>query len=185
MDRLGGLWFVVGASWLWTASVIASASDGMADMIEQLGLVFAASLLGLVWVAESGIYPAVFRSHGRFAWLSAPSLCGLAVLISATNLPIAARMWLSEGSLRAYAEGSDPDPPNYVNEKSVGLFRVKRVWRDGTAVAFVTGSNVFDQAGVLYAPDGLPTAPPEESEVLLRATFTHLYGPWYRFDIPD
>jgi hypothetical protein len=85
--------------------------------------------------------------------------------------------------LQAYAEGADPDPPHYVNEKPIGCFVVQKVWRQGTAVAFVTGSKPFDRAGVLYAPDGLPAEYGMESEELLYARFVHLYGPWYRFDI--
>ncbi|MBP3958830.1 hypothetical protein J8F10_26590 [Gemmata sp. G18] len=96
------------------------------------------------------------------------------------------RTYLSAPDLQRYAESDDPDPPHYTNAKRIGLFRVEKVWRHGRMVAFGTDGKLFDVVGVIYAPDGLPTAPlPMEAEELDRACYTHLYGPWYRFEIGD
>lgn len=142
--------------------------------------------MAVLWVGAS------LADHGEFGrrelrvWVSVPLIGVAALITAATPLPLAVRTLMSTGALRAYAEGHDPNPPHYLNAKWIGAFHVKKVWRNGTAVAFATDGQPFITRGVIYAPDGLPSAPlPMEVEELLWARYTHLYGPWYQFEMGD
>ena len=186
MDRLGGLWWVIAAGWGWALLLVWAGSDGLITLYEEMGLVVAGGALGLLWLVWTRA--ALSRSpRAWMVWLSAPAVSVLAVLLAATNLPLIGRLWLSEREMREYAGRHDPDPPDWVTgNKGIGSFGVDKVWRHGSWIAFATDGQPFITAGVMFAPDGLPEGElPIEVEEMLWARYTHLYGPWYRFEVGD
>ncbi len=185
MERLS-VWLFVAPAWLWALLPLWAVSDGVADWLEMLGVVAFFVPVVFVWLAFFVVCLAWRRWDAWAMWLTVPIVWSVALVLSVTDVPMTVRVRLSESELRQYAESNDPSPPGYKNTKRIGSFRVEKVWRHERTVAFATGSKVFDIVGVIYAPDGFPTAPlPMETEELLSAQYTHLYGPWYRFEIGD
>jgi hypothetical protein len=186
MDRLGGYWLFVLPAWLWAFLPLWASSDGVVDLLEVMVLFLATGPVTLVWLAGGVICVKEQQVRSLLLWLSAPIVCVAAIVVSATNVPLIVRFHLSEPSLRSYAEGGTPETSRDKTTQVIGLFRVTEVWRHGRTVAFTTSaSKVFGYVGVIYAPDGLPTELPMEVEELLFARYTHIDGPWYRFETGD
>lgn len=98
------------------------------------------------------------------------------VLCTFTPVGLAARVWLSSGSLEhlardlTQAEGV-AKPVNHI----VGIFYVRKyeTTTDGAVAFYTCDSGLMNSAGILYLPPG--STPPSSMSVE-----EHLYGPWYR-----
>jgi hypothetical protein len=138
--------------------------------------------IGLVVVAGLALFGVVVAHarHRRIAWLAAPTIVVLTLVLLYTGLPSLIRVSLAEPALTAYAEqiergeavqelwyGDDPI--------SVGGIPIYEVYRNRGHVQLVTGYVGIladDGAGLAYLPSGLPDADPR---------YEHLVGPWYRW----
>lgn len=186
MERLGGFWWIVLPAWLWALLPLWAASGGILGIMELVGLLVLGVPIALAWIFAPVACCTGSKGRALVLWLSVPVVWLTAAVLSATDVPMIVRFGLSEPALRRYAEGDDPYPPHYTTgTRYIGLFHVHKVWRHGRMTAFATGSKPFVTAGVMYAPDGLPGALPMECEELLSARYTHISGPWYRFEFGD
>lgn len=189
MDRwtVGRAW-IVGAGLVWLALAFVVASDPLpsatALSLVLLPLGFA---VGVAWVIYSLAWLGVFAAWRRAAvWLTVPFLPLVAAHALRTGWPLAARVWLSESSLRAAAVKAGTDPFEHVDSHKaeprwVGLMCVRSISARADGMAwFMTGTAYFNEGGILYAPNGLPERRREEPVVL-----RHLYGPWHRYTIHD
>jgi hypothetical protein len=143
-----------------------------------------AAPVALVWLG--GVLGGQERKvRSLVAWLSAPVVCTAAVVLSATDVPLIARFYLSKSALQNYADRGPAETSRVEGTQVIGLFRVAEVWRHGRTVAFQTDDKIFGRVGVIYAPDGPPTELPMEVEELLWARYTHIGGSWYRYETGD
>jgi hypothetical protein len=175
----------IAALWGWLLALIPlwAASGGVIDLLEVMGFLVLAVVVVLPWLCSLA-FAKVLRCRDWCAWGSVPLVWLLALILIANDAPMLARFHLSEPALRHYAGGEDLHPPHYTeNTRYIGLFHVHKVWRHGRMVAFATDGKPFVTAGVMYAPEGLPSELPMEVEVLLFARYAHISGPWYRFEM--
>jgi hypothetical protein len=173
---------IIAAGAVWLAVAMVEASNGVATI---LGLFFLALLGFCTAVAWFSYSVACFRSlkpwRRAAVWLAVPALGLVGVVGFPTGWPMAIRVWLCEQSLNEYAITANPDEqPRYqeVRVDRVGLFTVQHVDKSEGSVLLTTSSTFVSLGGVAYAPDGVPASSP------MTVNFTHLYGPWYRFEIP-
>jgi hypothetical protein len=184
MERLY-VWVASAVGWSWALLLLWIASGGIINIVEVLALFPVAALTGTFWLS-GGAFAKALKWRDWLAWGSVPVVWLAALVLSANDVPMFVRFHLSESALRRYAEGTDPDPPDYTKSaKYIGLFHVDKVWRHERMVAFRTDGKPFLSVGVMYAPDGLPKELPMEVEELLYARYTHISGPWYRFEVGD
>lgn len=172
--------------WLWGLLPLWVSSGGAIDIVEMFFLIFTVGCASLFWLFNVAIVLKAERFRTLGIWLSVPIVWVAAVAVSASDVPFLIRFRLSEPDLRQYAQADAPNPSHDMRARHLGLFDISDVWRHGRTVAFSTDGKLFDRVGVIYAPDGLPAEPlPIEVEELLRAQYTHLDGPWYKFEIGD
>lgn len=181
MDRLGGLWVVVVAALVWLATAVYASSNALVGLFDGMVLFLGGPCITVSWVGCSLLWADRFTSPRSAGWWVLVPMAGiLGCFTLATHWPLAMRIWLSESALRSDAENFGQDSEFFEHPKRIGLFQVRSVYRQGTAVIFSTDSMFLELGGVAYAPDGPP--PRGEGPWL---DFSRIYGPWYRCRIPD
>jgi hypothetical protein len=187
MERRIGLSLVVIAAWLWALGLLVAASDGLINLLESILLLAAGVFFGFLWVCTAATCWGKSRFSERWVCMSVPPIWIVVGLLATTNLPLMARLWMSEAAFKESAESYISEPPRIeYGGRRIGFFNVDKVWCHGRTIAFATEGQPFITSGVICAPEGIPSAPlPMEVEELLWARYTHLYGPWYRFELGD
>src|SRR5579883_408794 len=151
MDRSGRLWVFVVAGWLWAGAAIVAASDGSLDLAETLVLMTTGGGLYLAWIGRSFLGPRLSRP-AFLTWMSVPVAGAAAAVLAATNLPLAARLWLGESALLERARDDSPAQSSRSAPGWIGIFRVTAVERTDGAVLFVTGDTALMYSGSGYSP---------------------------------
>jgi hypothetical protein len=177
-----GYWAIVGAVCVWSTASLVFASDGTLDLDEQGLLLLTGLGLAVVWVIRLGDNR-VSRGTREVVWVALPVFAtGAMVVATGTHLPLSSRLWLCEDSLRDYVETAEPTPQYTRSVRRVGFFSVTGVRREGQTVLLQTCHDGFASVGIAYSPDAAPSYSPRKE---VHAMFTHLYGPWYRYEFPD
>lgn len=120
-------------------------------------------------------------ARGRLAWAFCPAVGLLMTALVLSRLPLAARVYVFQGSLRAVAEealalseaGDDLD----TLPRAAGTFRLRSVVVQDGAVFFVNALGL-GSAGLLYVPQGREPPGLFGGEI---AYCDHLFGRWWHF----
>lgn len=162
---------------------------GVLGIFVLLAVAFAFLLLGPIWVVRLVTTVMDDPHHLRWRtwkWLVQPALIGILLFASIYDLPLMARLKLSEGALVQSIHRLD-------ESREVGGY-VGLVWvedmgpcpwgylrfRDGEGEQFVTvrtGSTLMGTCGILYDPSGRDLR--QFGELRIRP----LYGPWWRWGL--
>ncbi|MFI7000400.1 hypothetical protein [Nocardia sp. NPDC050175] len=125
--------------------------------------------VGLACLA-TGVVGAV-RYHTWRLSLIAPVVAILSMAVGFTGIPGKIGWALSEDAFEQAAITCAP-----TKETTLGVIRVTRITKRDGGCRFYTHLGLMSPVGFAYFPDRTPvSSSPEDS-------YTHLEGPWYRFD---
>jgi hypothetical protein len=153
-------------TWLWLLATLPFLTDAGCSFFTGTLLFLAWVLLGIAWH---------FRGRRRTAWmwwLTAVAPGCLAVVLTVTDIGLAARVALSRDWLDAHAQRA----PLKHEPQWVGLFWVEQTQREGGGLFLYTGSGIISRYGLAYAPT--EQGPTRFGDRLLKG---RLDGPWHRF----
>ena len=179
------MWFrlpsiaISSAGWLALLAYSAHPGRSLFAGLPLLATAIVASCLQLLFTLLALLVPRLRVRRRVSALILAAWLPVLGV--SRTLIPLRARVLLSEPWLRSNAsrllELSRPTTEPHL----VGFFRFENAEVRARVGYFSTGSfGLFGEAGIAYAPDGLPPGQDREDP-----WYDHLYGPWWRYSFVD
>ena len=167
---------------VWSGALALAASRGAVYLEESALLLITGVVIAFGWLLVSWLRVEVWQGKRSCVWIALPVVGVIAVVVSETSAPLTARLWLCEGDMRTYAENAEPTQEFTKSPRKVGLFSTARVRRQGQTVLLQTCHDSFNEVGVAYSPNNPPNYSPRTG---VWASFTHLYGPWYRYEFPD
>jgi hypothetical protein len=133
-------------------------------------------LVGASWVVS--VAARVLRRRGlRRGDAVVPALVLVVAALLVFDTPLQARYRLSRSAMDAAAKRVVAHPEQARTIHRIGLWRTNRVERIPGGMRFaVAGSRFFEEHGFAYSPRGRP------AKVGAEDVYTHLDGPWYRWD---
>ncbi len=171
---------------LWLGSVVVTFSNAGANPLIWLTLVAFGALLATsamlrlaikLWRLKWGDVSGLIRT--LTLWSLTPIIGFVGLVSIKTDFDLMLRTRLSETDLIAVTNQVSAKPDRGYHDLKAGFFTVLDAYPAENVVLLVTSYPAlagFDEAGLTYAPNGLPPT-------LARFPYdtTHLYGPWYTF----
>lgn len=177
-----GTTIVLAAVYLWSIAVPGLRFFAWAASLAGL------SLVGFVWIvlgllALTRLVRKGARKVTRPLVTSLAVVPMVAILLLGARLidaPLRLRVELSRGQLTDYAESRlSEGRPDVVTPESIAGFALSSVVvRDGAVFLYDTDGSLFDDAGLLYLPDGQPA---DVSASMESPYFRPLGGGWWAF----
>jgi hypothetical protein len=181
MKQSRALWLLTAATFLWGSAELLAASDGGMSVLEYLSYFYGGLFFGAAGVAVGALV--VIRNIRRRVSLDTVlplpvtlQVAFLAVVFLGVSFDVAfrARFRLSRSVLQSAVDdirsGRREPGPGWI-----GLFRVREVDTPGSSVRFITDDSFFDDCGFAYSPAGEPPVVGEDS-------YSHISGPWWRWN---
>jgi hypothetical protein len=166
----------------WAGLAVVALSNAAVDLLAFMVLAFGMLALGGLWcfrlMTATFLFLAKRRLFGRaIAWCILPLALGVAAGLVWHDIGLRLRLRLSEHALSAFVEtvplGAHEDWREH--PRRVGMFRILEVERIDDCVRFITTPDYLDDAGLAYSPQGRPPRTGEDH-------YTHLRGPWYKWN---
>jgi len=159
-------------SWVWLAIALPTFSDAGFEVLLGSLLVIGSVLVGVALAVVMGFALARHPVPARGFLVAGTVAVVITQLCWMTDWDFRCRLWLSDASLRRYAEARRPGSLAREEGGEAGLFSFLWVSSFGDGrVEFVTGYGFKEPHGFDYVPAGARVPPYGR----------HVYGPWYTF----
>src|SRR5262245_54723424 len=155
---------LVGVSLLWLAAIIVAFSDAGVPFPTWLALSGALVGLGLVWIVRLAIAFLTVRAGRRLIWqqwpywICTPAILLAGLLLAASPMLLAARVYLSANSLTNSVSLDSKE------NRWIGLFYVREFSQFDKELRFLTNEcGLLDMCGIVFSPNGRPPNRGEDS----------------------